>query len=50
MKRKEVDEAAIIAATEKATFISMSNCYEYRKRIGEYLETLPEEEQQDLIR
>ena len=27
----------------------MSNCYEYRKRIGEYLETLPEEEQQDLL-
>lgn len=44
-----MDEAAIIAATEKATFISMSNCYEYRKRIGEYLETLPEEEQQDLL-
>ena len=39
-KEEEVDEAAIIAATEKATFISMSNCYEYRKRIGEYLETL----------
>lgn len=48
-KEEEVDEAAIIAATEKATFISMSNCYEYRKRIGEYLETLPEEEQQDLL-
>ncbi len=44
-----MDEAAIIAATEKATFISMSNCYEYRKRIGDYLDTLPEEEQQDLL-
>ena len=27
----------------------MSNCYEYRKRIGDYLDTLPEEEQQDLL-
>ena len=48
-KEEEIDEAAIIAATEKATFVSMSNCYEYRKRIGDYLDTLPEEEQQDLL-
>lgn len=38
-----------IKKTENTTFVSMLNTYEYRKRLGSYLDTLSEEEQHDLF-
>ncbi|MCI8326816.1 MAG: type II CRISPR RNA-guided endonuclease Cas9 [Lachnospiraceae bacterium] len=46
---KAAEEDAIIKTTENVKFVSMTNCYEYRKRIGSYLETLPSEEKQTLL-
>lgn len=38
-----------IKKTENTTFVSMSNTYEYRKRLGSYLDTLSEKEQHELF-
>lgn len=53
-KKKEkqdepLDEAAVIKATENTCFVSMSNSYEYRKKLGAFLEGLSKEEERELL-
>lgn len=53
-KKKEkqdetLDEAAVIKATENTCFVSMSNSYEYRKKLGDFLEELSIEEERELL-
>lgn len=44
-----IDEEAVIKSTENTRFISMSNTYEYKKKLGSYLDTLFEDEGRELL-